>query len=824
MLIDRTHRKWAVISTAIFVVATLSYISYASSTPKGPTGGSFMGLLYGIVGAAFMIFAGLLAGRKQVPHWRLGSAQFWLRGHIWLGTLSLPFILYHSGFGLGGRLEQVLWFFFIMVIGSGFFGLLMQHLLPKLLLVQIPRETFLSQLPYVKQRTRLLCDKLVSQDCGKIPLPPSDPMCPQITELGEHAVEVKQAPKDKQKGLKERWQERLQSPTRLLFVELAKYAKAEKWIAREDDFTQQMLEIYAIPGVNDDDNTMDDLSVSRATEMIATVRASLTGQTAITGEGASTAARKLSALEQMKLKKAARDAEQASSSGGALNEPAPADESALELPSELDIDAPPKPLSPLEQMKAKAAAKKAADAAPAAQGAAAAPEKKLSPLELMKQQAAAKKAAAGGAPSSDSTAAPAPVAENTVEPPKKLSPLELMKQQAATKKAALASGAPAEGATPLKQVEPAPSAAPVTENTAEPPMKLSPLELMKQQAAAKKAAAEAAQASEPAPSAAPVAETTSEPPKKLSPLELMKQQAAAKKAAAEAAQSSEPAPSAVPVTEPTTEPPKKLSPLELMKQQAAAKKAAAEAAQAPEPAPSAAPVAETTSEPPKKLSPLELMKQQAAAKKAAADAAPTSTPPAASTAEAAPAKPLSPLEQMKAKAAAAKAGSSEPAAGAPAATPAASAKPLSPLEMMKAKAGAGAAAPAVAKPAAAPVAAPVIVTKQAVNAPLHRTDELRQFYVTMLRPFLNGDGRTGRFANPNDSKREFARMRDILPVELHDSLAALEIRCDEHRQFTQLERIHHWLHYWLMLHIPFSIALLALFVVHVIVALRVVPW
>lgn len=715
MLIDRTHRKWAVISTAIFVVATVSYLSYANAAPKGPTGGSFMGLLYGIVGSAFMIFAGLLAGRKQVPHWRLGSAQFWLRGHIWLGTLSLPFILYHSGFGLGGRLEQVLWFFFIMVIGSGFFGLVMQHLLPRLLLVQIPRETFLSQLPYVKQRTRLLCDKLVSQDCGKIPLP-IDPLSPQITLLGQHALDVKQAPASKAKEIKGQWQERLQAPFKLLFVELSKYAKAEKWIAREDDFTQQMLEIYKIPGVNDDDVSADDASVS--TGMIAAVRASLTGTAATPSEGASTASRKMSALEQMKLKKAAREAEQSSHGAtAALNEPAPADEASLDLPSDLDIEPPPKPLSPLEQMKQKAAAKKAADAGTAPMAEAPAGEKKLSPLELMKQQAAAKKAAAEGSAPAAPTAEAAPPVE------KKLSPLELMKQQAAAKKAALAAAAPAEGAAPLQQVEPA--------------------------------------------SSTPAAE----PEKKLSPLELMKQQAAAKKAAADAAGQG------TAVTTPTAAP------------------------------------ASDSAAPAKKMSPLELMKQQAAAKKAAE--AGSSESPAVT-----PTKPLSPLEQMKAKAAAAKATAGDAAAPPP--TAATANPPKSPLEMMKAKAAAsGAAAP---KPAAPAAAAPVIVQKQVVNTPVLRTDELRQFYVALVRPFLVADGRAGRLANPNDAKREFARMRDILPVELHDSLAALEVRCDEHRQYSQLERIHHWLHYWLILHIPFSIALLVLFVVHVVVALRVVPW
>ena len=37
-----------------------------------------------------MIFAGLLAARKKVPVWRLGRAQDWMRGHLWLGLLSLP--------------------------------------------------------------------------------------------------------------------------------------------------------------------------------------------------------------------------------------------------------------------------------------------------------------------------------------------------------------------------------------------------------------------------------------------------------------------------------------------------------------------------------------------------------------------------------------------------------------------------------------------------------------------------------------------------------------------------------------------------------------
>ncbi len=45
-----------------------------------------------------MLFAGLLGARKKVPLWRIGRAKVWMRGHLWLGVLSLPMILYHVGF------------------------------------------------------------------------------------------------------------------------------------------------------------------------------------------------------------------------------------------------------------------------------------------------------------------------------------------------------------------------------------------------------------------------------------------------------------------------------------------------------------------------------------------------------------------------------------------------------------------------------------------------------------------------------------------------------------------------------------------------------
>ena len=150
MRIDHTHRKWLAASLIILGVATAVYIPYALHAPSGPSGGSAIGLTFGIVGSVFMVFAGLLAGRKKFPVWRLGRAQTWMRGHLWLGVLSLPIIFFHAGFRVGGPLTSVLMVLLIIVVASGIFGALLQHYLPAVMTVQVPSETIFEQIDHVR--------------------------------------------------------------------------------------------------------------------------------------------------------------------------------------------------------------------------------------------------------------------------------------------------------------------------------------------------------------------------------------------------------------------------------------------------------------------------------------------------------------------------------------------------------------------------------------------------------------------------------------------------------------------------------------------------
>ncbi len=162
MRIDRTHHKWLAVSLIIFSVATAVYVVYAAHSPAGPRGGSPVGLAFGIVGSAFMLFAGLLAGRKKLPVWRLGRAQTWMRGHLWLGLLSLPLILFHGGFRFGGPLTSVLMVLLIIVVASGLFGAALQHYMPNVMTAEVSKETIFEQIDHVRAGLIAETDEMIA--------------------------------------------------------------------------------------------------------------------------------------------------------------------------------------------------------------------------------------------------------------------------------------------------------------------------------------------------------------------------------------------------------------------------------------------------------------------------------------------------------------------------------------------------------------------------------------------------------------------------------------------------------------------------------------
>jgi len=173
MLIDRSHRGWIIGCLVILAAATVIYVPYVRHGLNRPSGGSAVGLAFGVAGFALMLFAGALGARRRVPTWQIGRGTLWMRGHIWLGLLSLPLILFHGGFRLGGALTATLMILFWIVVVSGIVGLLLQQVLPRLMLTRVPLETVYEQIDAIVLQLRAESDELVAAACGPLSVEPT---------------------------------------------------------------------------------------------------------------------------------------------------------------------------------------------------------------------------------------------------------------------------------------------------------------------------------------------------------------------------------------------------------------------------------------------------------------------------------------------------------------------------------------------------------------------------------------------------------------------------------------------------------------------------
>ncbi len=98
---------------------------------------------------------------------------------------------------------------------------------------------------------------------------------------------------------------------------------------------------------------------------------------------------------------------------------------------------------------------------------------------------------------------------------------------------------------------------------------------------------------------------------------------------------------------------------------------------------------------------------------------------------------------------------------------------------------------------------------------------LRSFYHGSIKPYLKG-GTSSDSPLRVDSRCAtlFQEARTRLPSPAHPALASLESMCEQRRQLDDQARIQFWLHNWLWVHLPLSVALIVLMFVHVFYAIK----
>jgi hypothetical protein len=97
------------------------------------------------------------------------------------------------------------------------------------------------------------------------------------------------------------------------------------------------------------------------------------------------------------------------------------------------------------------------------------------------------------------------------------------------------------------------------------------------------------------------------------------------------------------------------------------------------------------------------------------------------------------------------------------------------------------------------------------------------FYNAEVAPYLLAERKEAErmpLYDRTTARSEFEKYLTLFPQAAWPPITALEDVCEEKRQLDHQIRLHHWLHSWLLIHLPVSAALLLLACIHAIVALR----
>ncbi|MGQ0629024.1 MAG: hypothetical protein ACT4PL_13110 [Phycisphaerales bacterium] len=199
MLLDKSQKPWIIAVCLFALVATAAYFIDAANRPEHIAGGSTaVGLTLGVVAYVFMWFCAALGLKRRIPHWRLGKAQTWLRGHVWLGLLISVLVVLHSGFSFRtvGWGSLSLWIMLAVVTISGVIGIFIQQTIPRILWAALrspraasrdpvyrpsmnpesPAQQIKEMLADCEERARLLAGRFSGKYLAPVAVPPPDRM------------------------------------------------------------------------------------------------------------------------------------------------------------------------------------------------------------------------------------------------------------------------------------------------------------------------------------------------------------------------------------------------------------------------------------------------------------------------------------------------------------------------------------------------------------------------------------------------------------------------------------------------------------------------
>lgn len=102
-----------------------------------------------------------------------------------------------------------------------------------------------------------------------------------------------------------------------------------------------------------------------------------------------------------------------------------------------------------------------------------------------------------------------------------------------------------------------------------------------------------------------------------------------------------------------------------------------------------------------------------------------------------------------------------------------------------------------------------------------RLGQIVSFFDQQIKPYLDAEKPEGFGLNSRStSQQRFAELRRDARGDIANALNRLEAICETRRQLDRQYNLYWWLHSWLCVHLPLSIALFVLLSLHVVYALK----
>lgn len=106
------------------------------------------------------------------------------------------------------------------------------------------------------------------------------------------------------------------------------------------------------------------------------------------------------------------------------------------------------------------------------------------------------------------------------------------------------------------------------------------------------------------------------------------------------------------------------------------------------------------------------------------------------------------------------------------------------------------------------------------GTPQPGSEQLKKFYLDRVRPSLDPAVPVdATFNSATKINTFFEEARLVLPPNFHATLDTLRDVMEECRQLERQKTLHHWLHGWLFCHVPLSVLLMVLTLIHIVTAL-----